>query len=175
MAHAGTARDCYEAGNAYDRGADGHPLSQDRAIQLYAMGCKVSPTDPSCAALKNEVISLQLSVSRRRDALAILEAACAVGSLDLCNDLATAYRDAVGTPAQSAKALALFEATCHAPDAGATLEVLEVLASACRAVAGLLRSGTAGIPTDEARAESAETRAKALAHRSEAMGAPRAP
>jgi TPR repeat protein len=175
MAGNGALRDCYEAGNAYDRGADGHPLSQDRAIQLYAMGCKTSPTDPSCGALKNEVVSLQLSVARRGDALTVLEAACAAGSLDLCNDLATAYRDAVGTPAQPARALTLFEATCHAPDAGATPEVLEVLASACRAVAGLLRSGTAGVPADEARAESAETRAKALAHRSEAMGAPRPP
>jgi uncharacterized protein len=154
------SQDCFEAGNAYDRGADGHALRQDKAIELYALGCKARSGDPSCGALKNEIISLQLTVSRRGEALALLEAACRDGSLDLCNDLAVAYRDAVGTPPQPKKALALFERTCHAREASR-----DVLRAGCRDLAALLRSGVPGVEKDENRALAAEVRANELESR----------
>jgi hypothetical protein len=154
------SQDCFEAGNAYDRGADGHALRQDKAIELYAMGCKARSGDPSCGALKNEIISLQLTVSRRGEALALLEVACRDGSLDLCNDLASAYRDAVGTPPQPKKALTLFERTCHGQEAAG-----DVLSAGCRGLATLLRSGAPGVEKDEKRAVAAEARANELQSR----------
>jgi TPR repeat protein len=164
------SQDCFSAGNAYDRGADGHALRQDKAIELYMMGCKGRPLDLSCGALKNEVVSLQLTVARRGEALALLETACAGGSLDLCNDLASAYRDAVGTPPQPSKALTLFARTCDSSDGGATASILDAQITACRGVATILRSGAAGVEKDEARALRAEIRAKELQQRADALG-----
>ena len=159
------SRDCFEAGNAYDRGANGRPLRQDKAIELYAIGCKARAEDPSCGALKNEIVSLQLTMARRGEALALLETACRDGNLDLCNDLATAYQEGVGTSPRPSRALELFERTCHADEAGSSPSTLEVLMIGCNGIVALLRSGTPGIEKDETRAASAETRARELGRR----------
>jgi TPR repeat protein len=162
---AGTAApastDCFLAGNAYDRGSEGHPPEREKAIELYAIGCKAHAGDPSCGALKNEIVSLQLTVSTRGEALALLESACGAGNLDLCNDLATAYREGIGVTPEPVRALTLFDRTCAAATDRAPTTTLEVSISGCRGVASLLRSG--GVPPDEPRANRAESRAKDLA------------
>jgi len=158
--------DCFLAANDFDRGAAGHPVDRPRAVELYALGCKVGPEEPSCGALKNEIVSLQLVVATRGQALALLEAACNGGNLDLCNDLATAYRDGVGTAPEPVKALALFARTCAAaPDGHATPASLEVSMVGCRAVVALLGSGA--VPADEPRAAQADARMKDLKRRLE--------
>jgi len=150
--------DCFDAGNAYDRGADGHVASQDRAIELYAIGCKARPDDPSCGALKNEIVSLQLTVSRRGEALRLLGTACREGNLDLCNDLASAYRDGIGVSPQPLKAAELFERTCLGPDSGAGAVALDAMSAACRGLVLLLDK-------DDVRAVRAAARGKELAPR----------
>jgi hypothetical protein len=149
--------DCFAAGNAYDRGSDGHPPSRDTAIELFAIGCKAHVDDPSCVALKNEIISLQLTAARRAEALVLLQAACGAGNFDLCNDLATTYVDGMGTPPEPLKALSLFDHSCAAaPDA-------EVSINGCRGVVALMRSGSVE-PTDP-RAVRADERLKELGRR----------
>ena len=171
---AGTAtvasNDCFLAGSAYDRGTAELPSQQGRAIELFALGCKEAPRDPrnpSCLALKNEVVSLQLVVSRRGEALALLDSACSAGSLDLCNDLATAYAEGIGTTPRPAKAAVLYERTCGGAAApGGVPSVvstdLEASITGCAGLASLVRAGAAGVERDLARAAAAEARRQML-------------
>lgn len=149
--------DCFAAANAYDRGSEGHPPRRNLAIELFALGCKAHADDPSCVALKNEIVSLQLTAPHRKEALVLLQAACAAGNADLCNDLATSYVDGIGTPPEPLKALDLFDHTC------ALAADEEVSMTGCRGVVALVRSGVVE-PTDS-RAARADERLKALGRR----------
>ncbi len=161
------SHDCFAAGSAYDRGAHGHPLRQDLAIELFTLGCRASPDDPSCGALKNEIVSLELAETRRGEALLLLEAMCDAGVKDLCNDLARARLEGIGAPAEPARAVELYERTCRVDGRGSGRANLDAIMVACQEVAGLLRSGVAGVPKDELRAVAADMRASELARQME--------
>ena len=159
--------DCFAAGSAYDRGTHGHPLRQDTAITLFTLGCRANVDDPSCAALKNEIVSLQLSAPRRGEALALLQSMCDAGVTDLCNDLASALIDGVGTRAQPDKGLELYERTCAIEAGPSSRANLAAVVAACEEVAELLRGGRTAVATEEARgrALAAEARAVELSRR----------
>jgi hypothetical protein len=154
--------DCFTAGNDYDRGAHGHPLRQDTAIELFVLGCRASADDQSCGALRNEIVSLQLSTPRRTEALALLESMCQAGVRDLCNDLAVAYHDGLGVAPQPAKALELYDRTCITDPRGTGRANALATIAACEEVAAMFRTGVPGVAKDELRAIAADMRVSEL-------------
>jgi hypothetical protein len=157
------AKECFVAGSAYDRGSAGRPLRADVAVELFMIGCSADAEDPSCGALRNEVVSLALAPSTRPRARAVLETMCERHREALCNDLAGAYGDGSLGPKSLANAFALYDRTCHLDLESVGAASLDAMAEACGDVAEILRSGAVVLPTGEAerRAVEAEARSKA--------------